>query len=252
MDDRDLVKGLVHRFQIPPQCLHLEWAPGVSPPDLVVCWVVRATTSWSFVPYTVAVSRPDAVSNVRVAECCCDLSGGNKSRDPGHLAYQEACLRTFKIYVSFFEERCRGRVVEGTSFTYLTESALLKHCRLDMELLSLCRTFFKLARGCLVLRISFGKAERSKENLLGWVEVSISRGISSLLIVISYHIDGYSPLQTFPEIFVAEGEALKVQFLGLRWEHWVRNEKQSQRNWERRNRRWSLTHRQIPPVLLSE
>ena len=68
-------------------------------------------------------------------------------------------------------------------FWNLMESALLKHCRLDTKLLSLCQSFFEIAKGSLNMMINSDDGEEGRENILKWFEVSIlSPGISSLLL----------------------------------------------------------------------
>jgi len=189
MDILDLVEGLVHRLQNLPQCFHLEWPPGISPPDDVVRWIVECAAGCSSMT-SLDGSRPSAVNNVRLAECHCDLSGGNESGDRWHAVYQEACWRLAKAYVSRFEKLSQSGTAERYTivellpiFLTLTESALLQHCRFDMELVSLCQTFFELAKRCLILRITSDWRERATENMLMWFEVNIlSPGISSLLL----------------------------------------------------------------------
>ena len=189
MDILDLVEGLVDRLQNRPQCFHLEWPPGVSPPDDVVRWIVRCAVGW-WGTTSLDGTRPSGVNNVRLTECHCDLSGGNESDDRWHVMYQEACWRVAKAHVSRFKELFQSGTADndtpgqlGASFLSLTDSALLKHCRVDMELVLLCGTFFELAKGCLIMRIHSDEGKVARGNMLKWFEVSIlSPGISSLLL----------------------------------------------------------------------
>ena len=177
-DDLDLVEALVHRFENYPHCFHLEWPLGESPSDDVVYWIVDRAVycSWNT---RLDGSQPSAVNNVRLTDCRCDLSGGNEPRDPWHLAYQEACLKLVKAYISLFEKLSQngaekvGTILElRRIFLDLTWSSLLEHCCLDMELFSLCQSFFGLAKGCLTMSIRSNDWERGKENMLKWFEVS--------------------------------------------------------------------------------
>ena len=176
-DALDLVEALVHRFENNPHCFHLEWPPGESPPDDVVYWIVNHGVGCSF-QTRLDGSQPSAVNNVRLTDCRCDLSGGNESRDPWHLAYQEACLKLVKAYILLFEELSqsgaedRDTIIELENiFLNLTLSPLLKHCCLDMELLSLCQSFFGLAKGCLILRIRSSLGKEGREEMFKWFEV---------------------------------------------------------------------------------
>jgi len=175
--DHDLVSYLVQRFENFPRCFHLEWPPGVSPPDTIVDWIVQQTTEYS---YAVGPYRPSALGNFRLTDCHCDLSGGNGSQDPSHVAYQEACLKCLKALVSRLEELCRsGAEAESTlwdlseDFVSLTKSALLEHCRLDTGLLSLCWTFFELAKASPSFGIHSVDGEKGRENMLKWFAVRI-------------------------------------------------------------------------------
>jgi len=178
-DGLDLVEALVHRFQNHPHCFHLKWPPGESPPDDVVYGIVNHVMN-RFQNTLRYGSRPSAVNNVHLTDCRCDLSGGNESRDPWHLAYQDACLKLVKAYVSLFEELSpRNGTEDGGTiheleniFMNMTQSRLLKDCRLDTELLSLCRMFFELAARERCLTMS-SHGEENKGNMLKWFKVSI-------------------------------------------------------------------------------
>ncbi|KAK1225372.1 hypothetical protein PQX77_011691 [Marasmius sp. AFHP31] len=193
----DLVEGLVHRLQNRPKHFHLEWPSGSSPQNNVVRWVVYRATGCL---HTIRLDRkePSDTDDVRLTDCRCDLSGGNESQDSGHLAYQEACLQYAKAHISLFEEFAQSNEAGlGNLFLTMVESLLLAHCRLDMDLLLLCRTFFGIAKGCLKMDL-YPYDESGRQNILAWIE-------------------------TFPDKFAEEGEALKVQFLGLPWEQWKQN-----------------------------
>ena len=177
----DLLHNLVHKVQNRPQCFHLEWLPGASPPENAVYWIIDHATGC---PQRTKLSgsRPSVIDDVRLTECHCDLSGENEpeSRDPKHLAYQEACLQRVKAYISRFEElSLSGAENEVTItelrgiFLNLTWSSLLKHCRLDAEVVSLCRTVFGLVKRCLVMQIKSYCGAEGRENMLRWFDVSI-------------------------------------------------------------------------------
>ncbi|KAK1234139.1 hypothetical protein PQX77_002651 [Marasmius sp. AFHP31] len=194
----DLVEGLVHKLQNHPKHFHLEWPSGSSPWKNVMHWVVDCATGC---PNTTGSDRkePSDTDNVHLTDCHCDLSGGKESWDSGHLAYQEACLQHAKAYIPHFEELAQSNLYKAKRlFLNIVQSLLLAHCRLDTELLSLCWTFFGIAKGCLGMRIDEEDGEIGRNNILAWIE-------------------------TFPDKFAEEGEALKVQFLGLPWEQWEQN-----------------------------
>ncbi|KAK1233988.1 hypothetical protein PQX77_002817 [Marasmius sp. AFHP31] len=182
-DEPCLVERLVHKFQKHPGCFHLEWSSGVSPRTDVNCWIIHQTTRCPIYD-RLDMSPPSDVDEVRLTDCHCDLSRGNEPCDPGHTAYQEACLQLFKALVSRFEILNRNdmqyifaiRELEHI-FLAIVGSLLLKHCRLDMELFSLCQTFFALADVCLVMQIA---SEEGRKNVLEWIEVSnVSPGSDS-------------------------------------------------------------------------
>jgi len=178
--DLDLVEGLLHKFQSGPQCFHLEWPLGASPSDEVVYWIVNRATGCRRPTRLDGSrrSRSSAIHDVCLTECRCDLSGGSESRDPWHLAYQDTCWRFAEAHVSLFEELSwwNGAEDGGTIheleniFMNMTQSRLLKDCRLDGELLSLCRKFFELAERCLRMG---SHGEENKGNMLKWFKVSI-------------------------------------------------------------------------------
>ncbi|KAK1218924.1 hypothetical protein PQX77_018366 [Marasmius sp. AFHP31] len=199
-----LVERLVHKFQNRPGCFHLVCPRGVLPRKDVVNYLVHHPTGCLHRIAQVN-SEPSNADDVRFTDCHCDLSGGSESSDPGHLAYQEACRQLVKDYVSLFEGLAQSGVENSDTivilwwcFENVTTSSLLKHCCLDRELLSLCRTFFGLAKDCLVMKVHSGNGKKWRENMLGWIK-------------------------TFPDSFAEEGQALKAQVLDLPWKQWARN-----------------------------
>ncbi|KAJ8085044.1 hypothetical protein PM082_003822 [Marasmius tenuissimus] len=208
-DRPDLVGGLVLKLQDYPKCFHLECPPGVSVQNNVMYWVLRDTTRCPNPTYSLLDgSRPRGDIEFYLTDCHCDLSGGNESRHPGHLAYEEGCMQLVKAYISHFQEviqKLTGAFVRYDyelyihfAFENFIRSSLLNHFRINTELLSLCQTFFGLAKGCSVMRVHSNDGEKGRKNMLGWIE-------------------------TFPDEFAEAGEALKVQILGLPWERWAQN-----------------------------
>ncbi|KAK1218961.1 hypothetical protein PQX77_018328 [Marasmius sp. AFHP31] len=200
----DLVEHLVHKFENRPGCFHLVCPPGVPPRKDVVNYIVGRAVGCSFMLKQVE-SEPSDVDDVQLTGCCCDLSGGSESTDPGHLAYREACRQLVKAYVSRFEELAQSSAEDDNTFTILgwyflnmVYSSLLKHCCLDQELLLLCRTFFGLAEGCLKMQINSRVGKAGRQNMLRWIE-------------------------TFPDEFAEEGKALKAQVRALPWKQWAQN-----------------------------
>ncbi|KAK1225948.1 hypothetical protein PQX77_011080 [Marasmius sp. AFHP31] len=177
---------------------HLEWLPGTDASDNAMFWVVQVATGCL---YDAGVQKPsDPRQMPYLTDCHCDLSGGMRSCDSRHLAYQEACMQVVRSYISYFEENiqicaedttARGdrRIALANLLRDVVDSSLLKHCHLDTELLSLCRTFFELA-GCYIkLGISLkGFVARERDILVKWIEA-------------------------FPDKFAEEGEGLKAQLL---------------------------------------
>ncbi|KAK1224528.1 hypothetical protein PQX77_012564 [Marasmius sp. AFHP31] len=199
-DGADLVEGLVLKLQTRPRCFHLECPPGQSRQDTLIVWAVRNATGCSneHTPPALNGIPPRGVDNVRLTDCHCDLSGGSEAHDPGHLAYQDSCMQFVKANISYFTGLGQGIYTyhnAQTAFERIVGSSLLKHCRVHTELLSLCQTFFEHATGHLDMWVSSHDGEEYRKNMLEWIE-------------------------TFPDKFAAEGEALKVQILGLPWEQW--------------------------------
>ncbi|KAK1223831.1 hypothetical protein PQX77_013285 [Marasmius sp. AFHP31] len=202
-DGADLVEGLVLKLQTRPRCFHLECPPGQSRQDNLIVWVVRNATGCSNEYTTPALDGIPSrgVDNVRLTDCHCDLSGGSEAHDPGHLAYQDGCMQFVKANISYFTGLGQGidnRNIAGRIFERIVGSSLLKHCRVHTELLSLCQTFFEHAKGHLDMWVDSHDGEEYRKNMLEWIE-------------------------TFPDKFAAEGEALKVQIFDLPWELWARN-----------------------------
>ncbi|KAK1229038.1 hypothetical protein PQX77_007918 [Marasmius sp. AFHP31] len=203
-EGRDLVQRLVHKFENPPGCFHLVYPPGVTLQKNIMNFLAIYATGCRYCLSQVQ-SAPTDVDNVRLTDCCCDLSGGSESSDSGHLAYREACRQLVKAYVSLFKELAQSGAEDdntighlGFCFKNMVTSSLLEHCCLDQELLSLCRTFFGLVKGCLKMQIHSEIGEKGRKNMLGWIE-------------------------TFPGRFTKEGKALKAQIRALPWEQWAQN-----------------------------
>ncbi|KAK1229228.1 hypothetical protein PQX77_007716, partial [Marasmius sp. AFHP31] len=204
-EGRDLVQRLVHKFQNRPGCFHLVYLPGVTLQRNVVNSLAIDATGCQY-HLSQVQSQPTDVDDVRLTDCRCDLSVGSESSNPGHLAYREACRQLVEAYVSLFEELAQSSAKDANTIIYLewcfenmVTSSLLKHCCLDQELLSLCQTFFGLAKGCWNMGVNSGSGEKGRKNMLGWIE-------------------------TFPGRFAEEGKALKVQVRALPWKQWARND----------------------------
>ncbi|KAK1217335.1 hypothetical protein PQX77_020016 [Marasmius sp. AFHP31] len=210
-DGADLVKGLVLKLQTRPRCFHLECPPGQSQQDNLIVWVVRNATGCSNGYTSPALNGipPRGVDDVRLTDCHCDLSGGSEAHDPGHLAYQDGCMQFAKANISYFIGFGQGIDNHNNAqmaFKRIVESSLLKHCRVHTELLSLCQTFFEHVKGCVKMRLFSDWGEEGRKNMLEWIE-------------------------TFPDRFAEEGEALKVQILGLPWKRWAQNYKEWEDWW---------------------
>ncbi|KAJ8076246.1 hypothetical protein PM082_000665 [Marasmius tenuissimus] len=171
-------KCLIQKFEKRPECFHLEWPLGAYPSDDALFWVVEAATGCQF--YSEQEPR-DTRQMPYLTECRCDLSGGIRSCDPQHLAYQEACMQVVRSYISHLGKIVQNRLLDVELgippasqhlFHNLAWSLLLKYCHLDTELLSLCRTFFELAKRCMKMGVTpFHGVKEAKKNLVGWIEV---------------------------------------------------------------------------------
>ncbi|KAK1219874.1 hypothetical protein PQX77_017386, partial [Marasmius sp. AFHP31] len=202
-DDLDFVVRLKHKLQGVSGLLHLEWPPGVSPSENTVLWVLRKVLKLT-VPngLSSSLSEPSDDQQPRLTNCDCDLSGGNRSRDPFHRIYQEACTQGAKALVSHFEKLAHGDA-EGDQTTTeleailwnLTRTPLLSHCCLDAELLSLCRKFLGLAEKRLSLAVNQQSRINAQKYLSEW-------------------------LDTIPDGLAEYREVLKAQVLTLPWEQW--------------------------------
>ncbi|KAJ8076234.1 hypothetical protein PM082_000653 [Marasmius tenuissimus] len=188
---------LMQKLEKRPECFHLKWPPGAYPSDDAMFWVVEATTGC---PWSLEGRKPSDPRQIPyLTECRCDLSGGIRSCDPQHIAYQEACLQLVRSYVSRLEKIGQSGVEVVDLYPKLTilihpfhnlaRSSLLKHCHLDTELLSLCRTFFDLLEhGTTTGSFDFYPSKGAREHLVEWIEA-------------------------LPDRFAEEGEGLKAQLL---------------------------------------
>ncbi|KAK1221871.1 hypothetical protein PQX77_015310 [Marasmius sp. AFHP31] len=197
----DVANRLIHKFQNHPECFHLKYPPYVSPQQDVLYWVVSRATGCVRTT-RLDGSPPGDTDIVHLLDCHCI---GMESGDSGHLAYQESCLQLFKAFISLLKELAQssveneGTIMELTGvFGNVTNSLLLGHCRLDPESVSLCQTFFELAKGCLGLQVESSDGWAGRKNLLDWIE-------------------------TFPARFAEEGEAMRAQVSALPWERWAQN-----------------------------
>ncbi|KAK1224871.1 hypothetical protein PQX77_012204 [Marasmius sp. AFHP31] len=227
-----IVEGLVKKFTKRPDHFHLEW-PCVSPRDDAGHWVVQCAAGCEWTTRLDGL-RPNRDQLPRLTDCRCDLFRGDVSRNPKHLAYQDACLRLIKAFCSLFQELAQsdagddGTIDELSGiFLNMVRSSLLKPCRLDAGLIRLCRKFFVLAKGCLVMRIDSSDGEKGKKNVFEWIEVRFT----SLDPKPYPSIHDFSS-QTFPDRFAEDGEALKFLFLALPWERWEQNLEDRQRERE--------------------
>ncbi|KAK1217875.1 hypothetical protein PQX77_019454 [Marasmius sp. AFHP31] len=206
-----LVEALVHKLENLPRYFHLEFPPGVFPQEDTLYWLV---CKFAQCPYTLDGSELrdfrgsllELLDNICITACHCDPLGGDTLCDPGHLAYQDACLQVLKLHISRFEEFAQ----KSTKYTLndlecilenIVCSSLLESCHLDAELLLHCHIFFGLAKGRTEMRLDSEDRKKGRENMLEWIK-------------------------TFPDCFAEEGEALRVQILALPWQQWEENWKE--------------------------
>ncbi|KAJ8075847.1 hypothetical protein PM082_021479 [Marasmius tenuissimus] len=205
-DPKHPITRLQLRLERHPSCFHLEWQPDVSPHDHIVHWVVRRSTAcmWG---NEFELPKGNTHQLPRLTECHCDLQhGGTESHNPQHLAYQDACLQVATAYVSHFKtlpKNSREKDESEDILMNLLYSSLLKHCRLGVELFSLCQTFFELAKGYTELKTFY--------------QTTVKRARASVLL---------EWIEAFPDHFAGEAEALKSQILALPWEKWLASAKE--------------------------
>ncbi|KAK1216490.1 hypothetical protein PQX77_020885 [Marasmius sp. AFHP31] len=194
----DLVDGLMDKLSIRPTHFHLKPPPGASLEDDIVYWTVLLATACT--NRTRLTSRAHSAGErqapAQLTDCHCDFTGGNQSNDPSHVAYQEACMHLVKTFILDFEVLLDNDPDEETMvelngiFGNLVDSSLLRHCRLETDLLSLCETFFKLAEHRSLLQVRQREWEARRMELLRWIE-------------------------TFPENFADQAESLKLRVIAL-------------------------------------
>ncbi|KAJ8091634.1 hypothetical protein PM082_020868 [Marasmius tenuissimus] len=214
-----LVDALVHRFQELPRCFHLKWYPGVELQRADKYQLAHCGTNHP--EYTGLDIDGDSQPHAHLSECHCDLSGEHESDDPEHVVYQNACMEYAQALIFKFPDMIARGVTEeaGDSstvrlsviFLILTQSALLKHCRLGTELFSLCWTFFEHVKNYPPI---FGLVHSRLESEHGYDEsrfLQAWRGTANLL----------EWIETFPEKYIEEGKALEAQVLALPWPKWT-------------------------------
>ncbi|KAK1233990.1 hypothetical protein PQX77_002819 [Marasmius sp. AFHP31] len=180
-DKIDLKEEFRHRFLEYPKYFHLARPPDVSLQDRSVYRAIILATECIWPPHLAPLSRQ---APLHLAECTCDHSGKKESDDPKHLDFQEACFQLVKTFV-FEATKSPGLYI---IFANLVDSSLLRHCRIESRLISLCRTYFELAGN--QMRIPEKRTKKRRTTLLEWIG-------------------------TFPPKFAAEAEALKSQVTDL-------------------------------------
>ncbi|KAK1225532.1 hypothetical protein PQX77_011521 [Marasmius sp. AFHP31] len=178
-NENNIIEHNMQKYQALPEGFHLEWSPGISPRLDITDWLVRITTGCDRVPLPVP---PSTIAELpRLVDCHCNLARGLDSCDPGHVAYQKACVEFVKSRIFRFEQLLRDSTTSMIFFNLLElhqifqdmlQSSVLKHCRLDVELLSLCRNFLELAQGGPVDLFRFSHAPKGEKDIIEWIEVS--------------------------------------------------------------------------------
>ncbi|KAJ8082927.1 hypothetical protein PM082_008784 [Marasmius tenuissimus] len=174
-----LAQGVMDKLRILPKSFHLEQLAGpLLDADLVVA-VLIATQCLAYDGTLTSATKENLrkyqrQAPLRITECHCNdhcQPTENESGDLAkHLAYQEACTRVLRAQVTEFELLAKStRQAElVTIFHYVVGSSLLQHCRLDIELFSLCIKLFESAR---VLPPEMQIPRGKKDRLCGWIEV---------------------------------------------------------------------------------
>ncbi|KAL0571879.1 Rho guanine nucleotide exchange factor [Marasmius crinis-equi] len=182
--------GLMERFRNHPMCFHLELSPDVPQiQDDILHWSILRLTGCESRSSTRV--RADMVCTayeeeskypfpLRITGCYCE--DRMASDDPGHRAYQDACLKTAKALISDFSsaasaERSPTSIINDVEFELtatfrnLANSSLLQHCIPEPEL---CSTFFTALLGCssisLEVTLASGESEKRLARLLNWLE----------------------------------------------------------------------------------
>ncbi|KAK1217365.1 hypothetical protein PQX77_019964 [Marasmius sp. AFHP31] len=198
----DLVEGLLVKLVQFPKCAHLECAPGVGLEDETLPWVAPLTSGcqWDTPLISQSIVHRDRLSRLRLTDCHCDLVEVKESNDPSHLTYPEACMGLLKGFVSEFDALSHTSSWTDINllfgiFLYVVHSSFLGCCHPDMELLSLCGTFFDSVKRSIDIL-------QTKSELLEWLET------------------------VFPVNLVEEVETLKQKVHALPWSGWVAQQQQ--------------------------
>ncbi|KAJ8095405.1 hypothetical protein PM082_023175 [Marasmius tenuissimus] len=222
--DRDnLVKDLLAKFSEAPLCLHLECAPGVSLDDSIVYWTIQITSGGKWeTPFGSSSTGRNNVSGVRLTDCSCE---GNQSSDLNHLAYQEACMGLLKAFISELDNlpHINTSYKETADslgiFLNVVHSSLLRQCRPDAELLSLCSDFFH--------SVQRSPAFHSENPYYCQDDVFPDQGKTKLLNWIG---------TAFPPELAHKVEGLREQVLALPWNKWTWEAKEGQDKLDRERR----------------
>ncbi|KAJ8082911.1 hypothetical protein PM082_008768 [Marasmius tenuissimus] len=194
------VQGLVEKLEKSPKSFHLEQSSEpLSDDDLVVA--VLITIEWPGDNRLVS----DATRNyqrqapLRIRECYCNiLLPESEFGDPAkHLAYQEACTRVAKVYITEIEVLAKtGHEYElADVFGSLVDSSLLQRCQINTELLLSLKNLFGSVRERQEMRFLYASAGGIRARLYDWIG-------------------------TFPESFAQEAAGLKAQVNALPWKKW--------------------------------
>ncbi|KAK1221830.1 hypothetical protein PQX77_015351 [Marasmius sp. AFHP31] len=214
-NDADLMEAQMHRLCNLPRCFYVEWRPGVEPQLEIVYRVVECVTECPYpIPLSTGTVDWDQLP-VLLSECHCDPSGEHGSHNPQHIAYQDACMQCAKDLTSMFAEmiargeRERRDAASGVIrlekiFCNLVESALLKHCHLGTELISLCQTFLELVKAC--------------PSVLDWAAKDLH-----VVHMVNGRVNLLEWIESFPAKFAEEGKVLKAQVLALPWDRYGDN-----------------------------
>ncbi|KAJ8094314.1 hypothetical protein PM082_006854 [Marasmius tenuissimus] len=172
------------KFSKFPHAFHLEQSSGLSAANEAVMEAISLASQCNHaVRVAIGVFQGRTRSSVcpgrqlpRFTDCHCDISGGRVSSHPEHLAYQDACLELVKALVDRFQGLIRLPCSYDTwskmevIFGAVAGSRLLHHCRIDQEVVSLCRTFVDSALACSWLYIGIDRREKCRTTLLEWIE----------------------------------------------------------------------------------
>ncbi|KAJ8072366.1 hypothetical protein PM082_015925 [Marasmius tenuissimus] len=201
----DLYPRIIDRFKNRPKGFHIELSSdrlgreaSEDSTDLdyletAVVLILNGYNCWDSPTFRKILKNPPSSFTFRATDCHCDPDGDSLSSSHSHKRYVAACLRALKALVSrtlYYHSDSIDGPVRNDIFKGLVDSSLLQHCAFSAESLAQCRILFSLPTDDLCVGIPLGEVEQRRTKLLEWLE-------------------------TCPQCYAAEAEALKAQVVSL-------------------------------------